>query len=270
MKKIDCKRFSCNDIAGAGCGIFLLIVMLIHIVLGIIPVTAGVKDSQIPADAKILTASAPGRNADILVQVAVSADKIHQIKILEHSETDKIGTKSVKELPRNIYEAQDLTVDAITGSTLTSNAIKAAIMDAMESGGVDMAAFGVVSKTVAPSNMSDAALAEYYGSAVFTDVPGGKVSDAGTVVYGSGYGAFSDVYVAVLFDSNDKIIGLIVDASGETPEKGIKCESREYTDLYIGATSGKDVDVLSGASFTSWAIQDAVDYALANLEAVKG
>jgi len=46
-------------------------------------------------------------------------------------------------------------------------------------------------------------------------------------------------------------------------------DTRFNTDLFIGATSGKDVDVLSGASFTSWAIQDSVDYALANLELVK-
>ena len=267
MKK-DFKSLNWNDIAGAGCGIFLVIVMLVHIVLGILPVTAGMKDSQIPADAQILTGSAPGRNADILVQVAATADTIYQIKILEHNETDKIGTKSIKELPKNIIEAQSLKVDAITGSSVTSMAITTAVKNALASGGIK---FGVdtAAEVPAPANMSDAALAEYYGSAVFTDVPGGKVSEAGTVVYGTGYGAFSDVLVAVLFDTNDSIIGLIVDASGETEEKGIKCASRDYTDKYIGATSGKDVDVLSGASFTSWAIQDSVDYALANLELVK-
>ena len=263
-------RFKKNDIVGAGCGIFLLIVILVHIVLGILPVTAGVKDAQLPADAVILTGSAPGRNADIVVQVAVTQDKIHQIKIMDHSETDKIGTKSIKELPRNIIEAQSLKVDAITGSSVTSMAITKAISGALDESGMKFDFYGTSGNVPAPTNLDDARLAEYYGSAVFTDVNGGKVSDAGTVVYGSGYGAFSDVLVAVCFDSNDKIIGLIVDASGETEEKGIKCESREYTDLYIGATSGKDVDVLSGASFTSWAIQDAVDYALENLAAVKG
>ena len=45
--------------------------------------------------------------------------------------------------------------------------------------------------------------------------------------------------------------------------------SRDFTDQFIGATSGKDVDVITGASFTSWAIQDSVDYALANLQIVK-
>ena len=266
---MNIKNYKTNDLVGAGCGIFLLLVILVHIVLGFITVTATLKGAAIPADAVVVTGSAPGRNADILVEVTASNDTIYQIKVLDHSETDKIGTKSIKELPRNIIEAQSLKVDAIAGSSVTSMGIKAAITDALESGGIK---FGVdtAAEIPAPGNMSDAALAEYYGSAVFTDIPGGKVSDAGTVVYGSGYGAFSDVLVAVLFDKNDSIIGLIVDASGETEEKGIKCESRDYTDCFIGATSGKDVDVLSGASFTSWAIQDSVDYALANLELVKG
>lgn len=268
MSKKEVKGIKMNDMVGAGCGIFLVIVILVHIVLGFIPVTATLKDVAVPAEAVVVTGSAPGRNADIVVEVTATKDTIYQIKVLDHSETDQIGTKSIKELPRNIIEAQSLKVDAITGSSVTSMAIKTAITNALESAGIK---FGVdpAAEIPAPANLNDAALAEYYGAAVFTDVPGGKVSDAGTVVYGTGYGAFSDVLVAVLFDTNDSIIGLIVDASGETPEKGIKCESREYTDLFIGATSGKDVDVLTGASFTSWAIQDSVDYALANLELVK-
>jgi len=262
------KNYKRNDLVGAGCGIFLLVVILVHIVLGFIPVTATLKGVEVPAEAVTVTGSAPGRNADILVEVTATNDTIYQIKVLDHSETDKIGTKSVKELPRNIIAEQSLKVDAITGSSVTSMAITTAVKNALESAGIK---FGVdpAAEIPAPTNMSDAALAEYYGSAVFTDVPGGKVSDAGTVVYGTGYGAFSDVLVAVLFDTNDSIIGLIVDASGETEEKGVKCSSRDYTDRFIGATSGKDVDVLTGASFTSWAIQDSVDYALANLELVK-
>ena len=266
--KANTKR-NWNDICGAGCGIFLVIVIIVELILGMIPVTATLKGEAIPADAVVVTGSAPGRNADILVEVTATNDVIYQIKVLDHSETDKIGTKSIKELPQNIIAEQSLKVDAIAGSSVTSMAITAAVKNALESGGIKFGA-PTAAEVPAPANLSDAALAEYYGSAVFTAVPGGMVSDAGTVVFGSGYGAFSDVLVAVLFDTNDSIIGLIVDASGETEEKGIKCMSRDYTDKFIGATSGKDVDVLSGASFTSWAIQDAVDYALANLAIVKG
>jgi len=268
MKKVNSKL---ENLIGAGCGVFLVVILLVNIIVGILPVTAGVSDGDIPAEAVILTGSAPGRNADIVVQVAATADTIYQIKVMDHKETKNIGTPAIKEIPQSIIENQNLNVDAVAGASVTSMAVKAAVTNALESSDVKFSFFGSagVGDVPAPSNMDDAALAEYYGSAVFTDVTGGKVSDAGTVVYGSGLGAFSDVLVAVLFDSNDSIIGLIVDASGETPEKGVKCESREYTDLYIGATSGKDVDVISGASFTSWAVQDAVDYALENLQAVK-
>lgn len=271
MKKVNPKISKLYDIIGAGCGIFLVLVLAASIITGILPVTAGVKNKEVPSEAVVLTGTGPGRNGDVVVQVVVTEDKIHQIKVVEHEETEFIGTKSIKELPESIFQAQSLDVDTVTGSTLTSVAIKAAVTNALKSSDMKFSFFStaVESDIPAPANMDDAALAEYYGSAEFTDVNGGKVSDAGTVVYSSGYGAFSDVLVAVLFDSNDSIIGLIVDASGETPEKGIKCQDRAYTDQFIGATSGKDVDVLTGASFTSWAIQDAVDYALANLEAVK-
>ena len=260
-----------NDIIGAGCGIFVALVLILDMVIGMMPVTAKLKGVEVPADAVTLTGSAPGRNDDIHVEVIASADTIYQVKIVKHNETKNIGTDSIRQLPKDIIEAQSIKVDAVSGSTLTASAIKAAVKNALENGGMKVSAFGggSAAEVAAPTNMDDAALAEYYGAAVFTDVAGGKVSDAGTVVYASGYGAFSDVLVAVLFDANDSIIGLIVDASGETPEKGIKCESREYTDLFIGATSGKDVDVLSGASFTSMAIQDAVDYAIENLALVK-
>jgi len=271
MNTAEFKRFNWNDIIGAGCGVFVALALILDMVIGMLPVTAGVKKDDIPPEAVTLTGSAPGRNDDVVVQVIATEDTIYQVKVVYHKETKNIGTDAIKQLPKAIIENQSMKVDSVTGSTLTSNAVKAAVKNAFESGGLKTAAFGggSAATVAAPSNMDDAALAEYYGSAEFIDVPGGKVSDAGTVVYGSGYGAFSDVLVAVLFDANDKIIGLIVDASGETPDKGAKCESREYTDLFIGATSGKDVDVLSGASFTSWAIQDAVDYALANLELVK-
>lgn len=272
MKIPNFKDFKLDDIIGAGCGVVMVLVLVLNAVIGALPVTARLKGADVPADAVTLTGSAPGRNDDVVVEVLATADTIYQIKVVSHKETRMIGTESIKQLPKDIIENQLLTVDSISGSTLTSNAIKAAVKNAFENGGIKASAFGGGGgggDIPAPTNMDDAALAEYYGSAVFTDVAGGKVSDAGTVVYGSGYGAFSDVLVAVLFDSNDQIIGLIVDASGETPEKGIKCESRDFTDQFIGVTSGKDVDVLSGASFTSWAIQDAVDYALENLASVK-
>lgn len=195
-------------------------------------------------------------------------------KVVDHGETEGIGSKVVKDGSSYHQQLVGMTKDtmsgivATTGASFSSAAMKQAVTAVFDTYAV-VSGGPVQVGPDAPGNLSDAALAEYYGAAVFTDVPGGKVSDAGTVVYGSGYGAFSDVLVAVLFDTNDQIIGLIVDASGETPDIGGRCQEREYTDTYIGATSGKEVEALSGASFTSMGIQDAVDYALENLAAVK-
>ena len=118
MSKSIFKRIQLSDIIGAGCGIFLLIVLIVDVITGMMPVTAGVKDEEIPPEAVTAIGVAPGRNDEVYVQVAATPDRIHQIKILYHIETDKIGTKSIKEIPQMIYDTQKVTVDAVTGSTL--------------------------------------------------------------------------------------------------------------------------------------------------------
>ena len=223
----------------------------------------------------IFTTETKGFGGIIRARFGVNADgAIVKSKVLDHGETEGIGSKVAKN--GSPYQQQLIgmtsadvgNIVATSGASFSSGAMKQAVTAVFDS--YTLLSGGTLEGPPPPATLTAEALAEYYGNVEFTDVGAGLVSDAGTVVYGSGYGAFSDVLVAVLFDANDSIIGLIVDASGETPDKGQQCMSRDYTDKYIGVTSGKDVDVVSGASFTSWAIQDSVDYALANLAAVKG
>ena len=69
MKKHSKRPLKLIDLIGAGCGIFLLVVLIVSIVIASLPVTAGVRDSQVPEDAFTLTGTAPGRNGDITVDV---------------------------------------------------------------------------------------------------------------------------------------------------------------------------------------------------------
>ncbi|MBQ4652165.1 MAG: ammonia-forming cytochrome c nitrite reductase subunit c552 [Oscillospiraceae bacterium] len=142
MKKHSKRPLKLIDLIGAGCGIFLLVVLIVSIVIASLPVTAGVRDSQVPEDAFTLTGTAPGRNGDITVDVVMTEDEIYQIKVTDHSETANIGELAVRDLPVEIYKEQSLNVDAITGATITSDAIKEAIICALESGGIKPAKFG--------------------------------------------------------------------------------------------------------------------------------
>ena len=129
------------DVVGILCGVFLLAVMIWAAVGAINMGKAGLSAKEIPADAITLTGTAAGRNGDVTVQVIVSEDEIYRIDVLEQEETRGIGTEAVKKLPLAIYDAQSLKVDNVGGATLTSDAIKNAIINALKEGGLDVYAF---------------------------------------------------------------------------------------------------------------------------------
>ena len=130
------------DFVGILCGVFLVAVAVVSIVQSHLPVRAGVRDSEVPASAQTLTGTAMGRNGNITVAVVTDGTQIYQIKILEQSETENIGTVAVKELPGTIYRNQSLAVDGVSGATISSDAIKAAVINALERGGISPAVFG--------------------------------------------------------------------------------------------------------------------------------
>lgn len=139
--KTKFKNLKLEDYAALVCAVFLLVVFVVTLVIGLIPTTAGVSDKQLPADVVTLSGSAAGRNGDISVELVLDAEKIYQIKIVDHQETESIGGPAVKELPREIYKAQSLEVDSVAGATITSDAIKEAILNALDSGDIKPASF---------------------------------------------------------------------------------------------------------------------------------
>lgn len=90
--------------------------------------------------AGMLTGSAQGFHGEIVVAVDATKDRINSIKVTQHDETQGIGSVAVDQLPGKIVEAQSVNVDSISGCTVSSNGIKAAVRAALESGGL-LAAF---------------------------------------------------------------------------------------------------------------------------------
>jgi len=91
--------------------------------------------------AMVYTASAPGNNGDVTVQVTVQGKKIVDVKVLSHKETDGINQAPIQKIPAAIVKGQTLDVDVVSGATRTSQAILAATEKCLAQAGLDVAAF---------------------------------------------------------------------------------------------------------------------------------
>ena len=84
-----------------------------------------------------------GIDGDVVVQVEADATTIYAVEVVEQNETEGIGTVAVEKLPGEIVAANSIAVDGIAGATVTSNAIKDAIRQALADAGIDAAPFEV-------------------------------------------------------------------------------------------------------------------------------
>ena len=86
------------------------------------------------------TGKAQGRNDTITVDVSVSETDITSVSVKEHKETEGIVDAAIEQLPSLVLKHQSLGIDAITGATVTSDAILSAIADALSQAGADIEA----------------------------------------------------------------------------------------------------------------------------------
>ena len=87
------------------------------------------------------TETATGFGGEVSVTATVSENKIEDVQITGDHETENIGTFAVEMLGERILAAQSPNVDALTGATVTSNAILGALKKALTAAGADMSAF---------------------------------------------------------------------------------------------------------------------------------
>ena len=89
-------------------------------------------------------ASAEGRNGPVKVSVTFTADAIEKVEITEHAETGGISDPAIEGIPAAIVEYQSLGVDAVSGATITSDAILEAVADCVKQAGGDVEALKAV------------------------------------------------------------------------------------------------------------------------------
>lgn len=113
----------------------LLKITLLILVLSFALVGCGDSDTAVDTAAGYnpgtYEGSADGYGGELKVEVSFSDSEIESINVLENSETEAIAGPAIEEVPAAILDSQDTNVDGVSGATVTSNAIKAAVEDAI-------------------------------------------------------------------------------------------------------------------------------------------
>lgn len=113
-------------------------------------VTSNVMGAEPVFKPGVYKGAANGRNGLVEVEVTVDKNRIKSVDVINHKETKSISTAAIETVPKAIIEDQSLAVDAVSGASLTSNAIIAATEDALKKSGADMSLLMVAKKKSIP------------------------------------------------------------------------------------------------------------------------
>ena len=171
----------------------------------------------------VYTGSAQGMFCQIEAKITVSEGKIVDVTLTGAEETPALGGKVLEEMPAKIVEAQSADVDGVAGATITSNAVKDAVKEAMIQAGLLPAA------------------------------------PAGEEFTGTAQGMFCEIEAKVIV-ADGKIVAVSLTGDAETPELGGKV--LEEMPAKIVEAQSADVDGMAGATITTNAVKDAVKEAM--------
>ena len=101
------------------------------------------------------TASAEGKDGPVVVETTIEDGKITSVVVTEQNETPEIAGLPLEQIPQDIVDANAYNVEAVTGATVTSDAIKAAVADAITQAGGDLADYEVAEDAEAESEAGE-------------------------------------------------------------------------------------------------------------------
>ncbi len=97
--------------------------------------------SKASGEEKTARGTGKGIHGDVVVEVTATDSKIISVTVVEQNETKGIGSVAVDELPGKMVDANSIEVDAISSATVTSDAIKEGVREAIQNMGYDVSVF---------------------------------------------------------------------------------------------------------------------------------
>ncbi|HOC06104.1 MAG TPA: FMN-binding protein [Bacillota bacterium] len=170
-----------------------------------------------------------GFGGDITVKLTFAGGKLTALEIVSHNESPNVSDPAIENLPQAIIDQQTVEVDAVSGATMTSEGIIAAVKDALaEFSGEDEA----------PIDLGSLLPGKYTGTA---------------------RGFSSDITVEVTIAAG-KILDIVVVSQDDTPE--IAGPALATLVEAIIEEQSLEVDLVSGATYSSEGLVAAVKNAL--------
>lgn len=198
------------------------------------------------AEITVVNGEAEGFGGPVQAEVTVAGDKIIALSLTGEGETPEIGGAAMSSLTEAITAAQTLEgVDAVSGATITSEAVFSAVKSAM---GIETAE----EETKAEETKAEETKAEET-EAVKEELEG--------ALKGTAKGFGGEIQAQAVVDENGTITALILTGEGETPEIG-GTAMEELTGAIMEKGTVEGVDAVSGATVTSEGVFAAVKAAL--------
>ena len=205
--------------------------------------TEGLKDGEYEG-------TATGYGGPLTVRITVKGGKLTDIKVVSQTETPEYFNRA-KAVIGKILSSGNVNVDSVSGATISSNAIKKAVADALSKAGSKQQA------KVTPVKKDARSAKGRKGNAAGTFSIGSANLNDG-VYTGSGQGYNGPIRVSVTVSGGNITNVEILSNSDDAPFFN---RAKAVIGRLLGSP-GKSVDTVSGATYSSRGIIDAVRNAL--------
>jgi len=205
--------------------------------------TEGLKDGEYEG-------TATGYGGPLTVRITVKGGKLTDIKVVSQTETPEYFNRAKAVIGR-ILSSGNVNVDSVSGATISSNAIKKAVADALSKAGSKQQA------KVTPVKKDARSAKGRKGNAAGTFSIGSANLNDG-VYTGSGQGYNGPIRVRVTVSGGNITNVEILSNSDDAPFFN---RAKAVIGRLLGSP-GKSVDTVSGATYSSRGIIDAVRNAL--------
>ena len=200
----------------------------------------------------VITAEARGYGGQLRVMVGIGSDGlITGTEVLVNNETQGLGSRVSEPDFMNQYIGKDSTLEgvtAISGTTISSNAVKTAYQIYGDLAGVEVA--GTEREPI-----SDEVKAQLFPNVTefqryAVDGEAYRAGDAGTIIVTSNAGFAGNVTTAIGFDANGAVSGVVFTESSETDGYGAQYTQSTWINAQIGKTSAGEISAISGSTVT--------------------